>query len=616
MLLDKVPYSEDVLVGIFLNRVAKYRDRTFILARFDGGRLVEDYRPISWLDVFNEGLGFARFIVGEGIKPGERVALYADNSPWWISTHVGVQLAGCVIVPVYPTLTSGDVEYILTDSEAKLVVVSGPDQLARVREIRDRLPLVGKVVVFSPDVELDGDAGELWFGDVIRTGDAGADEEIIERVRARKREDVVAILYTSGTTGTPKGVPLTNANFLYQQVLMDEYDADESDIWLNHLPLCHSYGLVADLFASIQKGGILGMCPTIGTRDMREALATIRPTVLVTVPRLFEKMYQQLTTVLESQPERRKRLFRRAIETSMRYHERRRTGGKVPVGLKLKWRLYESLIFRKVRARIGLDRIKFAASGGAPISKELILFFEALGVPIYQGYGLTETSPIINANTPRNNRPGSVGKPLPGTEERIAPDGEVLVKGPGVFSGYWKKPEETKEVFTEDGFFKTGDIGHFDEDGFLYITDRKKELIVTAGGKNIAPQPIEIELMTDPYIEQACIVGEGRKFIAALIVPAFDALEKWAKSKNLRYKDVRELVKLPEVVELYRERIDEHNKGFARFEQVKKFALLSEPFTVEGGELTPTQKFKRRVIESKYRDIIESFYAEGDGGDV
>jgi len=613
MILDGCPYPESNLVGKFLNQVAKYKDagKVFIIARFENGRLIDEYRPITWIDIFNDDLGFARFLVERGVKKGDRVALFADNSPWWITAYHGIGLAGGVLVPVYPTLTRDEVEYILGNSDAVGVVVGNRDQHEMVKGMLAGLPNVEWVVALGPDVKAE-DSDVLWFGDLIKASDERFDEEILGRIRAIDEKDIVAILYTSGTTGTPKGVPLTHSNFLYQQVLMEEYNADENDIWLNHLPLCHSYGLVADLFASINQGGILGMCPTIGTKDVREALAAIRPTVLVTVPRLFEKMYHQINSVLESQPERRRKIFRSAVSTSKEYHELTRTGGSVRLPLRLKWLFYEQLVFKKVRKRMGLDRIKFAASGGGPISKELVVFFEALGIPVYQGYGLTETSPICNANTPVNNRPGSVGKPLPGTEERIASDGEVLIRGPGVFGGYWKMPEATREVFTDDGFFKTGDIGHIDEDGYLYITDRKKELIVTAAGKNIAPAPIETMLMTDPYIEQACVVGEGRKFIAALIVPAFETLQEWAKSKEIDCKEASELVELPEIVALYQSRLDEFNKGLARFEQVKKFALLAEQFTTEGGELTPTQKFKRRVIDEKYKDVIESFYVEGE----
>ncbi|HDH97469.1 MAG TPA: long-chain fatty acid--CoA ligase [Proteobacteria bacterium] len=610
-ILKRCPYPESTLMGKFLNQVAKYRDKTFIIAKFKDGRIGGDYRHISWLEVFNDSAGCARFLLKQGVEKGDRVALFADNSPWWIATMQGILSAGCVVVPIYPTLVEDEVAFILEDSGAKGMFVGSAGQYRVAKSVLGDVPGVGWAVVFDPDVDLR-DPNWWRFGEVVKTGDEGLDGEIASRIEATKDGDIATILYTSGTTGRPKGVPLTHANFLYQQVLMDEYDADESDVWLNHLPLCHSYGLVADLFAAVDRGGILGMCPTIGTKDVREALATIRPTVLVTVPRLFEKMYHQITSALESQPERRRRLFYKAVSVSKEYHERRRAGEGIPLGLKLKWMFYEWLVFRRVRERIGLERIKFAASGGGPISKDLVLFFEALGIPVYQGYGLTETSPIINANTPKHNKPGSVGRPLPGTEERIADDGEILVRGPGVFGGYWNNPEATREVFTDDGFFMTGDIGHFDEDGYLYITDRKKEIIVTAGGKNIAPTPIETRLMTDPFIEQACVVGEGRKFIAALIVPAFETLREWAKSKGLDYGDDAELVKLPEVLELYQQRIDEFNKTVARFEQVKKFALLSKPFSIEGGELTPTQKFKRRVIDVKYRDIIESFYGEGE----
>jgi len=612
MILERCPYPETTLAKGFLNKVAKYKNRTFVLSKFQDGKFTDKYSPTSWLDLFEKARGFARFLITNGVERQDRVAIFADNSPWWIATTNGIQLAGGVSVTIYPTLLADEVAYIIKDSDAKLVVAGNQEQLNKIRQIREKLPLLKWVIVLDKEVGLKKEAGELSFENVAKSSDEKIDREIVNRIEKTEADDISTILYTSGTTGTAKGVPLTHNNFLYQRALSEQFDFNENDIWLNHIPLCHSYGLVADLFASVHVGATFAMSPSIGTNDMREALLTIRPTVLTTVPRLFEKIYHQVESNLERQPKQRQKIFWKAVKTSKRYHELTRQKASIPLSLKLRWRFYDGLVFKKVRKMMGLNRLRSAASGGGPLSKELILFFEALGIKIYQGYGLTETSPIINANTPKNNKPGSVGKPLLKTEEKIAEDGEILVRGPGVFKGYWKKPEATEETFTQDGFFKTGDIGYIDDEGHLFITDRKKEILVTAAGKNVAPQPIESALMNDPYIEQACIVGDGRKFISALVVPAFELLDQWAQSKNLVFKDRKEMVKSPEVVALYKLRIDEVNKEFARFEQVKKFALMGHEFTVETGELTPTQKFKRRVIEEKYKDIIDSFYKEGE----
>lgn len=379
------------------------------------------------------------------------------------------------------------------------------------------------------------------------------------------------------------------------------------DTWLAHLPFCHVYGFSADLMGCGYVPGLLAIADSLETDEIRRALRTYRPTVMNSVPRLWEKIYLEVCAQLKERTRLVQRYFWWACGVAGKAYLLKNQGRDIPLSLKLKLALGQPL-FAVVKSKAGLNRLRFCTTGGAAISRELIIFFGGLGIDLYQGYGLTETSPIISANTPRENRIGTVGKPLPGVEVKIEEDGEILVRGPQVMRGYWNNPGANREALTPDNFFRTGDIGFIDKEGYLTITDRKKDLLKTSGGKYVAPQPIENAFNTDPYIEQVVVIGENRKHIAALIVPEFEALGRWAAEQGIGYRDNAGLLRDGRVKALLQASIDRVNADLAGFEQIKKYRIVEYPFTEEGGELTPSLKVKRRVVDEKYRELIEEIY--------
>ncbi len=453
----------------------------------------------------------------------------------------------------------------------------------------------------------------MGFDELLDLGMKNRDKkpEVDKLIDAVDPEDMVALIYTSGTTGRPKGVMLSNRNIASQRVIISEMGFRQDDVWMSHLPMCHSYGLSADIMGASYVPGVLAILDSLDADEIRWGLQTFKPTVMNSVPRLWEKIYIQINTLLRERPAFIQKLFAKGIKVGSEVYWLKNEKKDVPASLRFKHGLSQPL-FKIVKKKAGLTRLRFCSTGGGPINKNLIVFFGAMGVMLYQGYGLTETSPIINANTLKCNKVGTVGKPLSGVVEKIAEDGEILVKGPEVMKGYWNNEEANKESFTEDGFFKTGDIGIIDDEGYLTITDRKKELFKTSAGKYVAPQPIENEFNVDPYIEQVAAVGDNRKFISALIVPEFEALSAWAKDQGIAFSSNSELVEHPKVKELIQERVNLANKNLAKYEQIKKYTIIDQPFTEEGGELTPSQKRKRRIIEKKYKDQIDSMYPKGD----
>jgi long-chain acyl-CoA synthetase len=428
-------------------------------------------------------------------------------------------------------------------------------------------------------------------------------------VRAQKTDDTVVLIYTSGTTGEPKGVMLSNANFISQVKVVPLFKFNESDVWLNHIPLCHSFGLSGDLLAAGEIGGVLALAPSVEPDELRWALRSVRPTVLMSVPRLYEKMFLKIQSTLDEKPPIARKIFGWAHGVGREMFRYTSRSQRPPLLLQAKFRLANRVLHR-VRKEAGFDRLRVAYAGGASSAPQLIEFFEGLGLELYQGYGLTETSPVVAVNRPGKNKLGSVGPAIEGAAIRIADDGEILIKGPMVMKGYWNKPTETAEAISPDGWFHTGDIGHLDEDGYLFITDRKKELIVTSGGKNIAPTHLENLFNIDPFVEAAVVVGNDRKFLSALLCPNFEELEKWAAKQGLPAQSPAELARRPEVYALLQKSVDAVNAQLARFETIKKFAVMDHVFCEATGELTATQKYKRRIIDQKYKDVIEGFYRE------
>jgi long-chain acyl-CoA synthetase len=543
---------------------------------------------------------------GLGIGRGDTVAILSENRPEWAVADLATLCAGAADATIYPTLTAAQVQYILADSEAKAVLVSSATQAAKVAEVRDRLPLLNHVVRFDPAPA----PGTLSLDELRAKGKAAlaADPGAVRRRAAEVgKDDLASLIYTSGTTGDPKGVMLTHGNLLHNVLAAERVFPMVTHEWtaLSFLPLCHSFERTAGHNFMLHRGVTIAYAESV--EKVPENMAEVRPHIMCSVPRLYEKMYARVNEKVASDPPLRRRIFRWAIgvgrETFAHTVDRTEPGAL----LRLRFALADRLVFSKIKARTG-GRLHLFISGGAPLAREIAEFFGAAGMLVCEGYGLTETGPVITCNRPGRIRPGTVGLPLEHVEVRIAEDGEILTRGPHVMKGYFGKPEATAEAIDADGWFHTGDVGFLDPDGFLVITDRKKDIIVTSGGKNIAPQPIENRLKTSPFFAEVVMVGNRRNFAAALVVPGFDALEAWAREKGLHAASREELVARAEVLAHYQGLVDAMTADLAQFEKIKKVALLARELTQDAGELTPTLKVRRRVVEERYKPRIDAMY--------
>ena len=560
---------------------------------------------ISSQEFLRRVAGLSQALYELGVKPGDRVGVFASNRPEWHTADFAITGCGAVNVPVYFNESPDRMLYILNHAETKVVFVVGRAQLERLLAVRSQLPALEHIVVADggPDIPTES----LRYETLIAS--AGGAEVAAYRLRTAQvlPGQLASIIYTSGTTGEPKGVMLTHTNFTsnVQDVGGDFALRNGTDLALSFLPLAHVYGRTLDYIYLFQ--GIPVAYVEV-VEEVAQALLEVRPTVLAAVPRFFEKIYARLMEKGSKEQGVKRKLFFWSISVAQRAAAWRCGMAPASASLKLQWKLADRLVYSKIRANMG-GRVRLICSGGAPLSKALAEFFWAVGVPIYQGYGLTETSPIVSSNFPRN-RPGSSGQPIPNVHVRIAEDGEILVKGPCIMQGYYKCPEATREVVTEDGWFHTGDIGYLDKDNYLFITDRKKDLLKTAGGKFVAPQPIENALKTSPYILNAMIVGDRRKFIVALVVPNPATVAAKAAEQGITCTSSAELARHPFVRSLVEAEIARLTAHLAQYETIKRFALLPDDFTFDNGALTFTMKLKRRVVEEKFHDTIESLYAD------
>ena len=546
-----------------------------------------------------------------GVRAGDRVALISESRPEWLLCDLAIVAAGAVTVPIYPTLSSAQARYIVQDSGARLAIVSTRPQLEKIQEVRHLLPELAAVAVMDA-LAASASASVLSLQDVEQRGHArmtaewGAAKEFRDRARAVRPDDLATIIYTSGTTGEPKGVMLSHANLVANlRGAAPSLDLSQEDVALSFLPLSHAFErMVAYIYLFSGVSIVFAESFDTVARD----LLKVRPTVLTGVPRVYEKLNTRIVEVGQSTPGAKGKIFAWAVRAGVARSSavlRGRTPGPIT---QLKAAIADRLVFSTVRQKLG-GRLRFAASGSAPLDPKILEFFYAIGIPVIEGYGLTETAPILTFNPQNAPRVGTVGKPIPGVELRIAPDGEIIARGPNVMQGYFHKPEATAEVL-QDGWFHTGDIGRLDADGYLTITDRKKDLLVTSGGKKIAPQPIEAVLKRSPLISEAVILGDRRKYAAALIVPEFAALERRLKDLGRPSGTREELITRPDVIALYQEIVDALNRELSQFERIKRIALLPAEFSVESGELTPTLKVKRKVVELKWQDKIEELYPD------
>jgi len=591
------------LTQLFFDAAGKFNRPDALQVKIGG-----TYRPISHGDVLTRVRRAARGMSGLGAKRGDRIAILSENRPEWAIADYACLTAGFADVPVYPTLPADQIAYILKDSGAVGMFVSNREQAEKIKEIRSRVPGLQWVISFD---EL-GPLADMSIATLESRGTAGETAETTDRFRSEalsvKPDDLATLIYTSGTTGEPKGVMLTHDN-IYSNVMaaMKAIPFDGRDVGLSFLPLSHIFERMAGHYLMFATGTSIAYAESIDTVPIN--LAEVKPTLVLSVPRLYEKMYSRILETALTGSFIKRRIFFWAKGVAERWADEKLAGREPSGGLARQYGIAQKLVFSKLKARTG-GRLRYFVSGGAPLASDINKFFYAAGLTILEGYGLTETSPVIAVNTPENFRIGTVGKAIDGVEIKIAADGEILTRGPHVMKGYYNKPDATREVMDADGWFHTGDIGEL-RDGFLAITDRKKDIIVTAGGKNIAPQPLENKVKSNKYVAQAVMLGDKRKFPSMLIVPNFDQLEKWAMKRNIIWTDRAQLLRMPTIQAKMEKEVAEELAGAAHFEIPKKIGLLEQDFSIERGELTPTLKVKRRAIDKHYKTLIDSLYEGG-----
>ncbi len=584
----------------FLNVVDNLPNPRAQMVRRDGR-----WESISSQEFLRRVAGLSTALVELGIKPGDRVGLFSANRPEWHTADFAINGSGAITVPVYFNESPDRMTYILKHCAAKIVFVVGAHQLQKLLAARPSLPELEQIIVADGGADVPTEC--LRYETLI----AGASASDISSYRLRASQvlpgQLASLIYTSGTTGEPKGVMLTHSNFCSNvHDVGHDFSLDPAqDVALSFLPLAHIYGRTLD-YIYIFGGTPLAYVESL--EAVAQALLEVRPTITAAVPRFFEKIYARIVEQGSKATGVKRMLFDWAMNVAQRAAPWRATGAPASLALKAQWKLADKLVYKKFRLGLG-GRLRIISSGGAPLSQALAEFYWTVGIPIYQGYGLTETSPIVSSNYPEN-RMGSSGKPIPNVQVRAAEDGEILVKGPCVMQGYYKNPEATREVLTEDGWFRTGDIGHVDKDNYLFITDRKKDLLKTAAGKFVAPQPIENALKTSPYILNAMVIGDRRKFIVALVAPNPVTVSAKAAEQGIRFSSNAEMAAHPWVHSLIDAEIKRLTVHLAQYETIKRFALLPEDFTFDNGSLTFTLKLKRRVVEQQYAGVIESLYAD------
>jgi long-chain acyl-CoA synthetase len=598
--------------------VATLADLPFhVMGRFPKALLVgrcgsEGIVGLSSKEFFERVRDVSLGLTALGVEAGDRVAIVSESRPEWSIADLGILCGGAITVPIYPTLSAPQARYILHDSSCRVAIVSTRVQLEKIQEVRHQLPSLSAVVLI--DGFADGDSPSVMSFDALAdrgharlTGDWGAGRDFREKTRATKSTDLATIIYTSGTTGEPKGVMLTHANLVSNMIAgAAVLGVMHEDVALSFLPLSHAFERLVS-YIYLYSGVTICFAESLDTigRD----IVQVRPTVMTGVPRVFEKLHTRVMEKGLAETGLKRSIFQWAIDVAHRRGREQLGGEPAGVLVQLQAALADRLVFAKIRENLG-NRIRFLVSGSAPLPTSIAEFFQGVGLPIIEGYGLTETSPVLTVNPPGAPRLGTVGPAIPDVELRIADDGEILARGPNIMQGYLNKPEATAEAL-RDGWFHTGDIGTLDTDGYLTITDRKKDLLITSGGKKIAPQPLEAVLKHNPLVAEAVLLGDRRKHAVALIVPDFKALERRLKELDRPLAPRADLVTRADVLALYQEVVDAINRDLAQYERIKKIALLPTEFSIESGELTPTLKVRRKVVEQQWKELIERLYLEG-----
>lgn len=585
-----------------------------VTCTLDRPAALKSKRDGAWVDIpvsqFRETVRhFSTGLRILGVKPGDRVAILSENRPEWAMADFAILCNASVTVPVYPTLLGWQIEYILNDCGAVAVICSTEEQLKKVLDVLPHCPHIHHIMVCDPPASLPGNV--VAFQQVVESGKHeeethghGRFDELRGRVTSN---DLATLVYTSGTTGNPKGAMLTHGNIASNVAAsLTALPIRQGLVAMSILPLSHIFERMAD-YCYFYRGCTIAYAEAI--TKVGENLQDIHPDLFAAVPRLFEKMRERIVNTVAMEPAVKQKVFRWAVGVASERLPYRVKNKPLPLGLSMKSKIADKLVLHKILERLG-GNVKFVLSGGAPLSAELAAFFIGAGLEIYEGYGLTETSPVIAVNTPGNRKVGTVGKIIPGVQVKIASDGEILVRGPNVMKGYWNNPEATTQAVDSEGLFHTGDIGEIDSEGYLRITDRKKDIIINAYGKNIAPQPLEALLKSSPYIGTPVLIGDRRKFLVALIVPNFEKLERDAAAMGIRFDSPEELVRNERVKALFQDEIDRFNRNLDRQEKIRRFALLPRDFTIEADEITPSLKVKRRVIDKKYKSVIDELYVD------
>lgn len=586
--------------GLFIRQAAHLARQPLFFVKRQGS-----YQPITWQEAFEDVEALSYFLLHQQVAPGDRVVILSENRPEWGIADLAIQSVGAWTVPVYPSLLSHDIETICRDCQPVLGIASNADQVNKLLAVSQHVSSLRLIIVL--------DAGQqariqcLEWSQALAQGreQTAALHDVLEQRKQRLQPtDIATLIYTSGTTGEPKGVMLSHHNFLSNvEACLKVIPVSREDLHLSFLPLCHVFERMAGWYLMLSAGAAVAYAENMETIPAN--MLEVHPTVMLGVPRFFEKLYARIQEGLRQAPPLKRRLAEWAIRVG-RASDAADPARPLPPNLSLQRAIANRLVYHKLKEKLG-GRLRFFVSGGAALSKEIGEFFYSIGVTILEGYGLTETSPVIAVNQLPRPRFGSVGRVVDGVEVRIADDGEILTRGPHIMQGYYQKPEATAAVMS-DGWFHTGDIGHLDPDGYLFITDRKKDLIKTAGGKFIAPQKLEGLFITDPYISQSFVYGEKQPYCVALIVPNADQLRRFAQEQEIAARSLQELTRDPRVLEWYWKRVQAKQADLASFEQVKKIALLDQEFSQTSGELTPTLKAKRTVIAQKYASLLQRLY--------
>jgi long-chain acyl-CoA synthetase len=576
------------------------------------------WEELTWADYERGVRAVAAALVDLGVERGQPVGLISENRAEWLMSDLGILSAGAVTCAIYTTSAVEQIGYILKHSDTRVIIVENEEQLDKVLAVRAEHPLERIIVMDDKGLRHFDEPGVVFWDAFVAHGESRLETlraQVEERWKATQPDDLAILVYTSGTTGPPKGVMLSHGNIAWAcRSLETVVHGNEDDEYLSFLPLCHIAERAITVFNQVLNGSIVNFAENLDT--VRENLAEVRPHVIFAVPRIWEKLYNAVEIKMRDAAWAKRRAYAWAKSVGQAVNAARRQAYEaglepdagIPARLSAEYQVADVAVLRPLREKLGLDRVRFALSGAAPISPEVIGYFQSIGVPLVEGYGMTETTAVISVMDPGFTPPGTVGHAAPGVDVRIAEDGEILVRSPAVMMGYFKEDTATRETLEEDGWLHTGDVGEFDAHGRLRITDRKKDLIITAGGKNVAPQYIESKLRLSPYVHDAVVIGDGRKYITALIILDEDNLVEWAQQNRVPFGAYAELARSPEVEKLVHQEVDKVNEGLTHVEAVKKFRILERRLDKDEGELTPTLKVRRKIIEEKYADLIESMY--------